>query len=1761
MEEKERSRSRSLSRSRRATRVQQVVGTLIRRTRESLSRERILGDGRSNRSGSVTSQNFPVRLTVQIVRDPVLDSSGHGFSLSKQHPLLVRDVAAGGPADGILYPGDQVLQINDLLVDHLSYEQLQDITRDLEDFVTMTILRNMTGPKSSIMSAEKRARLRSNPIKVRFAEEVVVNGHTQGNSLLFLPNVLKVYLENGQTKAFKFDTTTTVKDIVVTLKDKLSIRCIEYFALVLEQQYSITKLLLLHEDEFIHRVVQKKENSSHDYRCLFRVCFIPRDPLELLQEDPTAFEYLFLQSVGDVLQERFAVEMKCNTALRLAALHMHERLNSIGSTRTSIRSITKEFGLDSFISPTLLSNMREKDLRKAISHHLKKIQSLLEPQQKVIPATQARLAYLTQLAELISYGGRSYTATMMLQDREALVSLLVGARYGLSQVVNHKLNMVSTLVDFSSISRVELLSESDRVSLLRISLHDIKPFALLMDSLAAKDLACLLGGYCKLLVDPRVCVFRLGRPKVRVHRIPAEEGVCEGKFAVIEGVCYESLTSYVSRCCSDSNDSSDEDYPAEPPPTHTRKRHASASKDREGWRREKEEQRGAEGKKERAEKEDKDKHEVKIIVTSEKDMEVEEEDGREAGGREIHLGGNANEGRVEKDMVLDTNWYHTDPRVNSSFSSLSSGSLSAALEESGVAARGEDPAKASSRVDALREDSPSRRSEQPTRGIATLDVHHPFLLEVTAPSPQRQREGAAGSTASTPVRPTNLSYRSNDSSCLCFAELSQGSYLPSPPEATSDEEETEEVEDDDDEEELRRLSKIPSQIDLRLIDKICARSNKTASNNKLDIPRIIPNLTSCEKRTVCSSAHKGEERLSIHSGDSEPFLTPSPNPPPPSARESASESDDEFFDAQERFTPPVPSDGTENSLDASDNKRHSKRWTGTGNGLPVVPEMEPPSPLKKKHSSPDHKKQQETQRDPKPHSNQASTQRVDAKTKPPPLAPKPQLPIKPELGPKPQVGPQRSPQRSGPYSHCNGDAGGGHAGLLEVDTMEPDTMEFKSVTSGAGGPPLASPLITAVRKSQQPPAGPQGVENGPKIENSSKQENGSKNGTHHVLPKDRVLVTADNRRADVETKTNRVTLLKGEVRTGVGVDLPKKLPSLSPIPHSASGDEIRLSLATPPPVSPKPSPPSLHPLSVLPIPVSPNEKEGTCPPSGLHPWVSCNGSNQTGRRVSLSQENLSPKNTDAPLSLTTSLTTSSKGTAGDPESTGRSGSDLRVSSSSLGGRLPTSALRGRIQALPWYMTRSQEILGTLDHSSTSSVNEDVTSGYGSGLSVSGASEVSKVTAQAPVGETAGGKGKKEVVEDGAEVVIATIKEFQEVTPRAKEANGNSGSHLNLTLRENGAHVSEPYGFLGSCKSEQPQSRPHSEVGLGGGSGPPLEGDSLEHTPPPAHREACGCRTVYANCFSGDVEDGCGFDEELTIYEFSKRTRPKPAHSTPLASPTSPIPSPVILSLLRDTPRPLSTLSTTSSELSPLLSRPVSPTPPIGSLRSLTNKHYGGLKGGFVSLRQDINQLLLVLAGPPPSSEPSKTDQDEGGEGGPNPTQEEGPTACCGGASPPPMTEPERNLLQTEARRLATGCQRATRVGWAPEEALRSLSNSFSALVQLSAACLRTHPCPGCDVCRNGGQIQSTDDDGGQEEALDKLKEIVGLYREFVGAVETAGAGSGSSSGTGSGDGQGEGEGVRLLAKRCTVLISSVFSLTQLFRTHSPDLPGHTPLNF
>lgn len=71
-----------------------------------------------------------------------------------------------------------------------------------------------------------------------------------------MPNVLKVFLENGQTKSFKYDANTTVQDVITSLQSKLCLRAIEHFSLVLEQVKSLrrNKLTLLNPDHTLARV-------------------------------------------------------------------------------------------------------------------------------------------------------------------------------------------------------------------------------------------------------------------------------------------------------------------------------------------------------------------------------------------------------------------------------------------------------------------------------------------------------------------------------------------------------------------------------------------------------------------------------------------------------------------------------------------------------------------------------------------------------------------------------------------------------------------------------------------------------------------------------------------------------------------------------------------------------------------------------------------------------------------------------------------------------------------------------------------------------------------------------------------------------------------------------------------------------------------------------------------------------------------------------------------------------------------------------------------------------------------------------------------------------------------------------------------------------------------------------------------------------------------------------------------------------------------
>lgn len=102
---------------------------------------------------------------------------------------------------------------------------------------------------------------------------------------------------------------------------------------------------------------------------------------------------------------------------------------------------------------------------------------LVYPHPSIFPAVHSSPYHSLCVSHTLLSLSLSHSLSIyQLQDRESTVSLLVGAQYGVSQVINHKLSIMTTLTEFSCITRVELLPESDRVSLVKIYLQDIKVY-------------------------------------------------------------------------------------------------------------------------------------------------------------------------------------------------------------------------------------------------------------------------------------------------------------------------------------------------------------------------------------------------------------------------------------------------------------------------------------------------------------------------------------------------------------------------------------------------------------------------------------------------------------------------------------------------------------------------------------------------------------------------------------------------------------------------------------------------------------------------------------------------------------------------------------------------------------------------------------------------------------------------------------------------------------------------------------------------------------------------------------------------------------------------------------------------------------------------------------------------------------------------------------------------------------------------------------
>lgn len=449
---------------------------------------------------------------VELFRDPQL---GFGFVAGSEKPVIVRFVTEGGPSEHKLQPGDQILGINGEDVKNAPREHVIELVKSCKLSVKLIVCQphvNNATRKSALLTAAKKAKLKTHPSRVRFAEGVVINGSplycpsTFESCVPFLPNVMKVFLENGQTKSFKYDSSTTVQDVLNSLQEKLSVKAMEHFGLVVEHIKSVrrNKLTLLDPKDSLAKIAARP--GAHHLRCLFRVAFVPLDAYDLLQKDPVAFDYLFMQCCNDLVQERFSPELKYDVALKLAALHIH--LHALGSGiqgKLTIKAVERESGLKRFVPGSLLETMKRKELRKLLSHFLKQNQATLcAPGQKQLSPLQAKLHYLKVIGELASYGAKLFATST--RDSSTETGILISPKFGISQVNSARGTVPIqpvTLAQIAEVSSVTVTRDDDLACSVEINIKDPDKENLKfgLDDQDTAELVFVLKGYHRLLAS------------------------------------------------------------------------------------------------------------------------------------------------------------------------------------------------------------------------------------------------------------------------------------------------------------------------------------------------------------------------------------------------------------------------------------------------------------------------------------------------------------------------------------------------------------------------------------------------------------------------------------------------------------------------------------------------------------------------------------------------------------------------------------------------------------------------------------------------------------------------------------------------------------------------------------------------------------------------------------------------------------------------------------------------------------------------------------------------------------------------------------------------------------------------------------------------------------------------------------------------------------------------------------------------------------
>lgn len=117
--------------------------------------------------------------------------------------------------------------------------------------------------------------------------------------------------------------------------------------------------------------------------------------------------------IPEVSSSAMSVKTPC-TLTSHTVLLPHISSHTLSLPHDACDCLSKECGLEKFVSKSLRESMKGKDLKRMLAQYLKMNQSLAAPGQKQLTALQAKLHYMKIISELKTFGSRVFMVTLLV---------------------------------------------------------------------------------------------------------------------------------------------------------------------------------------------------------------------------------------------------------------------------------------------------------------------------------------------------------------------------------------------------------------------------------------------------------------------------------------------------------------------------------------------------------------------------------------------------------------------------------------------------------------------------------------------------------------------------------------------------------------------------------------------------------------------------------------------------------------------------------------------------------------------------------------------------------------------------------------------------------------------------------------------------------------------------------------------------------------------------------------------------------------------------------------------------------------------------------------------------------------------------------------------------------------------------------------------------------------------------------------------------